>query len=104
MTLSDGKDDFAELRAGFEIGVGFGAGGQREDAVDDRLEASRGHEAHDAVELGLGAHVGAEQRKLAAKEESQVDLGIVAGSGAAGNKAAAGGETGEAVVPGSCSD
>src|SRR5258708_2054601 len=92
------------MRAGFEIAVGFGAGGQREDAVDDGLEASRGHEAHDAVEFGLGAHIGAEERKLAAEEEPQVDLGIVAGGGVAGYQAAAGGETGEAVVPGSCSN
>ena len=40
---SNAKDDFAELRAGFKIGVGFGAGGQGEDAVDDGLEAPRGH-------------------------------------------------------------
>ena len=38
-------------------GSGFG---ERENAVDDGLEAARGDEAHDAVELGLGTHVGAE--------------------------------------------
>src|SRR5258708_24261725 len=92
------------MRAGFEIAVGFGAGGQREDAVDDGLEASGGHEAHDAVEFGVGAHIGAEERKLAAEEEPQVDLGIVAGGGAAGYQAAAEGKTGEAVVPGSRPD
>src|SRR5229473_8587611 len=102
--LSNGKNDFAELRGGLEIGVGIGAGGQREDAVDDGLEASGSYEAHDAVEFGLRAHVGAEQRKLAAEEESQIDLGVVAGGGAASYQAAAGGETGEAVVPGSRPD
>ncbi len=84
--------------------MGFGAGAQREDAVDDGLEASGGHQAHDAVEFGLGAHIGAEERKLAAEEEPQVDLGIVAGGGAAGYQAAAEGKTGEAVVPGSCAN
>ena len=57
---SDRKDDFAELRAGFEIGMGLGASGQGEDAVDNGLEASGGHQAHDAVELCFGAHVGPE--------------------------------------------
>ena len=57
---SDGKDDFAELRAGFEVGMGGSRFGERENAVNRGLEAPRGHQAHDAVELGLGAHVGAE--------------------------------------------
>jgi hypothetical protein len=57
---SNAKDDFAELRAGFEIGVGSGSFSERENAVEDGLEASRGHQAHDAVDLGLRAHVGAE--------------------------------------------
>jgi hypothetical protein len=35
----DGKDDFAELRAGFEVGVGGGSFGERENAVDDGLDA-----------------------------------------------------------------
>ena len=48
---SDRQDDFAELRAGFEIGMGLGASGQGEDAVDNGLEASGGHQAHDPVEL-----------------------------------------------------
>src|SRR5882762_2751123 len=101
---SDGKDDFAELRTGFEVGMGGSRFGERENAVNSGLETPRGHQAHDAVELGLGAHVGAEERKLAAEEESQVDLGIVAGGGAASYQAAAGGKTGEAVVPGSRPD
>src|SRR5260370_27690992 len=86
------------------MGVGIGAGGQGEDGVDDGLEASGSYEAHDAVEFGLRAHVGAEQRKLAAEEESQIDLGVVAGGGAASYQTAAGGETGQAVVPGSRPD
>ncbi len=34
---SDAEDDFAELRAGFEIGVGGGSFGEGEDAVNDGL-------------------------------------------------------------------
>ncbi len=85
---SDAKDDFAELRARFEIGVGSGSFSEREDAVNDRLEVAGGDEFHHGVQLGLGAHVGAQKRKLAAEEESQVDLGIVARRGAAGDQAA----------------
>ena len=57
---SNGKNDFAELRTGFEVGMGGSRFGERENAVNRGLEAPRGHQAHDAVELGLGAHVGAE--------------------------------------------
>ena len=57
---SDGKDDFAELRTGFEVGMGGSRFGERENTVHRGLETPRGHQAHDAVELGLGAHVGAE--------------------------------------------
>src|SRR6266576_4162100 len=57
---SDGKDDFAELRTGFEVGMGGSRFGERENAVHRGLETPRGHQAHEAVELGLGAHVGAE--------------------------------------------
>jgi hypothetical protein len=56
---SNFEHDFAELGAGFEIGVGSGGFGEREHAIDDGLEAAAGDEAHYAVQLGLGAHVGA---------------------------------------------
>lgn len=72
---------------------------ERKDAVDYRFETSVGNEAHDAVQLRLRSHVGAEKRKLAAEEEAQIQLGIIAGSRAAGDESAAGSETGEAVIP-----
>ncbi len=50
--------------------------------------------------LRLGAHVGAENGELAAEEEAQIDLGVVAGGGSAGDQAAAACEAGYAVVPG----
>ena len=57
---SDGKDDFAELRAGLEVSMGGSRFAERENAVNRGLEAPRGHQTHDAEELGLGAHVRAE--------------------------------------------
>src|SRR6202007_1501656 len=89
-------------RAGFEIGVCSGGFRKRENAVNDGLEAPRSHETHHAVKLGLGAHArseGGEKGELAAEEETEVDLGVVAGGGAASDQAASSGETGEAVVP-----
>jgi len=59
--LSDRKDDFAELRTGFQIRVGGGSFGEPEDAVNDGLEAASGDELHYGVQLGLGAHVGGEE-------------------------------------------
>src|SRR5260370_39309083 len=86
---SDAEDDFAELGAGFEVGVGGGGLGEREDAVDNRLEAACGDEVHHRLELGPCAQVGAEQREAAADEEAQVELGVVAGGGGGGDRAAA---------------
>jgi hypothetical protein len=39
---SDFEDDFAELLAGFEVGVGGGGFGQREDAINDGFQAAGG--------------------------------------------------------------
>jgi hypothetical protein len=87
------------LGAGFEIGVGGDGFCERENAIDNGLEAARGDKLQDREELGFGAHVGAEERKLAAEEEAQVDFGVEAGRCAAGDEAAAGSETRDAVVP-----
>lgn len=84
--------------------MGGGGFGEGEDAVDHRLEAAEGDEFHHRVELGLGTHVGAEERELAAEEEAEVELGVVAGGDTAGDEAAAGSEAGDAVVPGSNAD
>src|SRR5258707_15151254 len=76
---SHAEDDFAELGAGFEVGVGGGGLGEREDAVDNRLEPARSDELQDRVALGLRAHVGAQQRELAAEEEAAGKPGCEAG-------------------------
>src|SRR5260370_14301915 len=101
---SHAEDDFAELGAGVEVGVGGGGLGEREDAVDNRLEAACGDELHHRLELGLRAHVGAEQRELAAEEEAQVDPGVEAGGGAAGYEPAARSGTSDAFVPDGSAD
>ena len=37
------EDDFAELRAGFKIGVGVGGFRERKDAIDDGFQFAGGH-------------------------------------------------------------
>src|SRR6266566_1008144 len=101
---SDAKHDFAELRAGFEISVSGSGFRQGEDAIDNGFEAARRDEFHYRVQLGLGAHVRAEQRKLAAEQEAEIKLGIVAGRCAARDQTAAWSEAGEALFPSSRAD
>jgi len=59
---SDGKNHFAELKAGLEIHVRGGSLGERKDAIHDRFQPSGGDEPHHAVQFGLGTHVGTKQR------------------------------------------
>src|SRR5712692_10138476 len=40
----------------------------------------------------------------AAKKEAEIDFGVVASGGAAGDQAASGGEAGEAVIPSGCTN
>src|SRR6266849_3313303 len=101
---SDAKHNFAKLRAGFKIGVSGSGFRQGEDAIDNGLEAARRDKFHYRVQLGLGAHVRAEQRKLAAEQEAEIKLGIVAGRCAARDQTASWSETGEALLPGSRAD
>ena len=63
---------------------------EREDAIDDGLQASCGDELHHRLELVFCAHVGAQKRQLATEEEAEVNFRIVAGSGAARYQAADG--------------
>ena len=104
MTFSDGKNNFAKLQAGFEISVGGGGFGEGKNPVNDGFETAGSNEPHHAVKLGLRAHIGAQQRKLAAKEETEVNFGVVASGGAASDKPASGGQAREAVVPGGCAN
>ena len=97
--MSDRKDDFAELRTGFEISVGSDSFGERKYAVNDRPKVAGGNKFHHGVQLGLGAHVGAEERKLAAEKKAEINLGVVAGRSPASDQAASSGQASEAVVP-----
>src|SRR5216683_470720 len=101
---SDTKHNFAKLRAGFKIGVSGSGFRQGEDAIDNGLEAAGGDEFHYRVQFGLGAHVRAEERKLAAEQEAEIKLGIVAGRCPARDQTASWSETGEALFPGSRAD
>lgn len=77
---------------------------QRESAIYDGLEAAGGHQLEDRGEFGFGAHVGAENGELAAEKKAQIDFGVEAGGGSAGDQAAAARKAGEAVVPGGHAD
>src|SRR5690348_16676530 len=58
-----------------------------------------GDEIEDREKFGFASHVGAENGLVAAEEEAEVDFGVVAGGGAAGNQTAIGGKAGEGLVP-----
>ena len=69
------------------------------DFVDDGGEAALGDQFEDGAQFVFGAHVGAEDGKLAGEEKPEIDFCVVAGGGAAGDEAAPVGETFDAVVP-----
>ena len=89
--LVDGEDDFAEMLGFFEIVVRGGAFVEGPDLVHDGNEAALGNEIEDGAQFVLGAHVGAENGKLAGEEETDIEFGVVTGGGAAGDQAAGGG-------------
>src|ERR1700730_9712253 len=93
------QNDFTELGPRLEVGVRLRTSRQGEDTIDHRLEAARGGKLHDLVQLGLGAHVGAQYRKLTAEEEPKIDFGVVSGGGSASHETAPGGQAGEAFLP-----
>src|SRR5258706_3094992 len=93
------KDHFAELRAGFEIGVRGGTLCQRKHAIDDRLEASRSHKLRHRQQFRFCAHVRAEQRKLAAEKKPEIHLRVESSGGPAGYEAPRRSKAGEAFVP-----
>src|SRR5712664_4246483 len=93
------EDHFAELRAGFEVGVCGGGLRQRKYAIYNGLEAPRSHKFHHREQLRFCAHVGAEEQKLAAEKEPEVHPGVESGGGPAGHESPGGREAGEAFVP-----
>jgi hypothetical protein len=74
---------------------------ERPDLVDGGAEAALSDEFEDGAQFVLGAHVGAEDGELAGKQEADIEFGVVAGGGAAGDETTAGSEAFEAVIPGS---
>src|SRR6267142_4756194 len=80
------QDHFAELRAGFEIGMCLRASSQRKHAINDRLEPPLGHKFQHREQLRFCAHVRAEQRKLPAEEKPEVHPGIESSGGTAGHE------------------
>src|SRR5882724_2537491 len=93
------QDHFAELRAGFEVGVRGGCFRQRKDAIYDGLEAARADKFHHREQLRFCSHVRAEQRKLAAEKKPEIHLRVESSGGPAGYEAPRRGKAGEAFVP-----
>src|SRR6266404_4853457 len=93
------EDHFAELRAGFEVGVCLRASGQRKHAINHGPEASRSDKFHHGKQLRFCAHVRAEQRKLPAEKEAEVHPGVESGGGPACHQPPGGRQAGEAFIP-----
>src|SRR5579864_5875481 len=94
-----GKDYFAELRSFFEISMRRGRLRQRKNTIDGGLETARSHQLHDRQKLRFGSHVRPKQRKLAAEQKPQVNLGVITGCGAASYQATTEGQAGHTFVP-----
>ena len=70
------------------------------DFVHDGNEAALRNKLEDGAEFVPGPHVGAENGKLAGKEETDIEFGVGAGGGAASDEATGGGQAFDAFVPG----
>jgi hypothetical protein len=95
------EHDFAELGAIFEAAVRGGGFGEGKNFVEDGMEFFASDEVEDGEKFGFAAHVRAENGKMAAEKEAQIDFGVEAGGGAAGDEASIDGERGNALRPGS---
>ena len=102
--LVDGENDFAEVLGLFEVVVGGGALVEGPDLVHDGNKTALRNELEDGAQLVLGAHVGAENGKLAGEEETDIEFGVEAGGGAAGDQATGGGQALEAFAEGGFAD
>jgi len=102
--LVDGEDDFAEVLGFFEVVVGGGTFVERPDSVHDGNETALGDELEDGAQLVPGAHVGAENGELAAEQETDIEFGVGAGGGTAGDEAAGGGQAFDTFAPGGFAD
>src|SRR6266446_1542735 len=93
------KDHFAELRAGFEIGMRGSCFRERKHAIDDGLEPPLGHKFQHREQLRFCAHVRTEQRKLATEKKPEIHPRVESSGGPAGYEAPRRGKAGEAFVP-----
>ena len=84
----------------FQVVVGGGAFVEGPDFVHDGNEAALRNKLEDGAEFVPGAHVGAENGKLAGEEETDIEFGVGAGGGAASDEATGSGEAFDAFVPG----
>ena len=84
--------------------MGSGAFVEGPDFVHDGNEAALGNELEDHAEFVPCAHVGAEDGKLAIEEEANVEFGVRASGGAAGDETPGGGEAFDAFAPGGFAD
>src|SRR5207244_4645596 len=95
-----GDDDLAEDLAVFHHAHGLAGLGEREDAVDDRLDAAALHLDQQRFQILPRPAVGADDVHLAAPDVADVGLRVEAGGGPAGQQAAVPGQRAEARHPG----
>jgi len=88
----------------FQVVVCGGAIVERPDLIDGGAEASLSNEFEDGAQFVFGAHVGAQDGQLAGEQETDIELGVVAGGGAASDEPSAGGEAFQAVIPSGSAD
>src|SRR5882672_3123709 len=98
------QHNLAEHLALLQILVGDPDVFQWKDVVDHGLQASGKYVPEDFVQFAHRPHVRTEQRKLARKQETQIDFGFRTGRSAARDKSARGLERLHALVPGSGAD
>jgi len=84
--------------------VGSGTFVEGPDFVHDGNEAALSNELEDSPQFILSAHVGAENGKLASEQETDIEFGVGAGGGTAGDEAAGGGQAFDAFAPSGFAD
>src|SRR5207247_2599445 len=94
------QDDLAEDPPLGEQTVSLGDALERQDGVDDRPQAARGHVGEDLDELGLRPHRRSEERQVLEEEDLEIELDVGPARRAAGHEAPAAGERAYAALPG----
>src|SRR5690606_16120773 len=93
-----------ELLAFFEAAVAVGRGGEREDGVDDGVQAAGPGRAEHGLELVAGGHRAADDLDLPPEEPADVDLDDGSRGGSVGNEASPGSQGSDASLPGRLAD